>query len=136
MDALKTYPAAAPRTSISAGIIVGALLADDEAVSQTVTKIFPVLVKDADLPYVAYRCLRMDSQPVKNGRGSETSFVEVLCVSEGYGEGVRLAESVRAALDRQKAAAPGMTMRDCLFIDREEAYDGAFIQRLIFQVKI
>lgn len=136
MDAAETYPASAPRTSISAGIIIGALLANDEAVSQTVTKIFPVLVKDADLPYVAYRCLRMDSQPVKNGRASEASFVEVLCVSEGYGEGVRLAESVRAALDGQRARVPGMAMRSCLFVDREEAYDDAYIQRLIFQVRI
>jgi hypothetical protein len=63
--------------------------------------------------------------------------VEVLCFTEQYTDGVLLAEAVRAALDGARAEVDGVVMRSCYLADSEEAWgDDAFVQRLIFNVKI
>lgn len=128
----------APKTSISAGLVIGAMLAEDTDISRTATKVFPVLVESAELPFVAYRCVGMDSQPQKGGLGADTLDVEVICMAGSYGESVRLAEMVRAAIDSRQAEARGLVMRGCHLYDREESAneDKTFMQRLVFRIRV
>ena len=63
--------------------------------------------------------------------------MEVVCYTARYADGVELAEAVRAALDYKQGERDGVTMRSCVLTDSEEGYeDDAFLQQLIFQVKI
>ena len=45
------------KTSISAGLIIGDILANDPAVKAIATEVFPVVTDEAALPYVSFRAL-------------------------------------------------------------------------------
>ena len=127
---------AVSKTSLSAGEIIRAVLAEDPEVAARATKIYPVVTDNARLPYVVYRRTQLEQTPTK-GRGADTVGIEVLCYTEQYVEGVELAEAVRAALDGTQAEIDGLAMRSCYLADSEEGWqDDAFVQQLVFTVKI
>lgn len=129
---------AVPKTSLSAGAIIRAILLEDAEVAARTNKIFPVATDSAELPYILYRRSALVSNPQKCGQlGSDEIQVEVICFTERYGDGVELAEAVRAALDFTKAEHDEQVMRGCYLTDSEESYqDDAFVQQLLFNVKI
>lgn len=137
------------KTSISAGEIIFDILSNDEKVMGKVTKIFPIVTDNANLPYVAYRCEDGSEQPQKGGMGADTLVMNIACFSEEYLEGLRIAEAVRAALDGKQHAieytdedtgeSKSLTMRSCYYTGRREQWieDGnAFVQELLFNIKI
>ena len=125
-------------TVLSASKIIGAVLADSEAVSQRVTKIFPVIAaQEATMPYVCYRRVKTLPNPVKGCHSADTAEVCVHCYTAEYGEGVELAEAVRDALDGRQYLTDGLKMRSCTLTGGQESVvDDAFVQELIFTVKI
>ena len=137
MENPKTNVITFAKTSISAGLIIGTLLSEDPYIAAMVTDVFPVVIDEATLPYVSFRALKMENSPVKGASGSEALLVEVCCFSDSYAGSVELAEAVRSALDGQQSSRDGMRMRSCFFEDREEDWqDDAYIQKLIFRIKI
>lgn len=129
---------AVPKTSLSAGAIIRAVLLEDAEVAARTNKIFPVATDCAELPYILYRRTSLSPNPQKSGQpGADEIQVEVICFTERYGEGVELAEAVRAALDQVAAEHNGLRMRSCYLLDSEEAYqDDAFVQQLVFSAKM
>ncbi len=126
------------KTSLSAGAIIrGILLADGEVKKRT-NKVFPIVIDQAQLPYILYRRASLQHNPTKAGMpGADTVTMEVVCYTAKYAEGVELAEAVRAALDYSQGESQGVRMRSCTLTDSEEGYeDDAFVQQLVFQVKI
>lgn len=125
------------KTSLSAGEIIRYILTNDAEVMRQARKVFPVVAFDAVLPYIVYSRASLDHTAHKGPRPADTVSIEVLCFTEQYTAGVELAEAVRAALDGAQAEVDGVAMRGCLLVDSEEAWsDDAFVQRLIFNVKI
>lgn len=126
------------KTSLSAGVIIRELLSRDSDVRRIAKKIFPVVVDNAQLPYVAYRRSRLEHNPTKaKSPGSDTVQIEVNCYAETYEESVTLAEAVRAALDYAQGETPGLKMRSCILADAEEFYENdAFVESLAFKVQI
>ena len=129
---------AATKTSLSAGVVIRAVLMADADVAARVNKIFPVVVDNAELPYILYRRAKLSANPQKQGQpGSDSVEMEVQCYTEKYAEGVELAEAVRAALDYNAAEHEGQRLRSCYLIDSEEIFmDDAFVQHLVFNIKI
>ena len=129
---------AVPKTSLSAGGIIRAVLLEDAEVSARTGKIFPVATDSAELPYIVYRRMGLAAVPQKSRQpGADEVSIEVLCHASGYSESVELAEAVRAALDFTSAEHNGMHMRSCYLSGSEEFYqDDAFVQQLVFSVKI
>lgn len=129
---------AVPKTSLSAGAVIRAVLLEDAEVAARTNKVFPVVADSAELPYILYRRASLSSNPQKSGQpGADEIQVEVICFTERYGEGVELAEAVRAALDMVSAEHEGMHMRSCYLLESEEAYqDDAFVQQLVFSIKM
>lgn len=129
---------AVPKTSLSAGAIIRAILLEDAEVAARTNKVFPVATDSAELPYILYRRTSLSPNPQKSGQpGADEIQIEVICFTERYGEGVELAEAVRGALDQITAEHEGMRLRSCYLCDSEEAYqDDAFVQQLVFNVKI
>lgn len=129
---------AVPKTSLSAGAIIRAVLLGDAEVAARTNKVFPVATDCAELPYILYRRISLSPNPQKSRQpGADEIQIEVLCFTKRYGEGVELAEAVRAALDMVSAEHNGMRMRSCYLLDGEEAYqDDAFVQQLVFSVKM
>ena len=129
---------AVPKTSLSAGAIIRAVLLEDADVAARTNKVFPVATDSAELPYILYRRSSLTPNLQKSGQpGADEIQIEVICFTERYGEGVELAEAVRAALDQVSARHDGMCMRSCYLCDSEEAYqDDAFVQQLVFSIKI
>ncbi len=126
------------KTSLSAGAIIRSILLSDEEVKKRTNKIFPIVIDKAQLPYILYRRAALEHNPTKAGLpGADTVTMEVVCYTAQYAEGVELAESVRAALDYSQGESAGVRMRSCTLTDSEEGYeDDAFMQQLVFQVKI
>lgn len=129
---------AVPKTALSAGAIIRAVLLEDAEVAARTNKVFPVATDCADLPYILYRRTSLSPNPQKSGQpGAGEIQIEVVCFTERYGEGVELAEAVRAALDQVTAEHDGMRLRSCYLVDSEEAYqDDAFVQQLVFSVRM
>lgn len=126
------------KTSLSAGAIIRNILVSDENVMSIAKKVFPVVVDNATLPYVAYRRSRLEHNPSKAGYpGADTVQIDVNCYASTYQESIELAEAVRVALDYAKGETEDMRMRSCRLSDASEAYeDDAFVQSLIFEVRI
>ncbi|MDE6860935.1 MAG: DUF3168 domain-containing protein [Duncaniella sp.] len=129
---------AVPKTSLSAGAIIRAVLLENAEVAARTNKVFPVATDSAELPYILYRRTSLLPNPQKSGQpGADEIQIEVICFTERYGEGVELAEAVREALDLISAEHDGMRLRSCYLCDSEEAFqDDAFVQQLVFNVKI
>lgn len=139
MEGKITTPGAVAPTSLSAGAIIRSLLLADEAVAAKARKVFPVAIDTtAELPYVLYRRTALEPTPQKTGRpGDDAVLMEVYCYAATYAESVELAEAVRAALDFATGEAAGLRLRACHLTDSEEGWgDDAFVQKLVFNVKI
>ena len=126
------------KTSLSAGAVIRSILLSDEEVSKRANKVFPIVIDQAQLPYILYRRASLQHNPTKAGMpGADTVTMEVVCYTAKYAEGVELAEAVRAALDYRQGESGGVRMRSCMLADSEEGYeDDTFVQHLVFQVKI
>ena len=127
-----------PKTSLSAGAIIRAVLLEDAEVAARTNKIFPVATDSAELPYILYRRTALSANPQKSGQpGADEIQIEVICFTARYGEGVELAEAVRVALDHVSAEHDGMRLRSSYLAESEKAYqDDAFVQQLVFNIKI
>lgn len=126
-------------TSINAGAFIREILSEDNGVKAITTRVFPISVDEAVLPYISYRRIRMQQQPIKFGLpGADTIEVEVNCFTQTYAESVELAEAVRAALDgKQYSLNSGLIMRSCYLSDGSEDWQGdAFVQQLVFTIRI
>lgn len=123
-------------TSLSVGKIIHKVLTEDETISASVTKVFPIVTDKAVLPYIAYRRVSHDPN-VNKVSNPDTTHVEVAVFAADYEKSIELAEAVRAALDGKKAELNGLKMRICYFADGEEGYqDEAFVQKLVFTIKV
>ena len=125
-------------SSLSAGKAIYSLLASDETLMATVTKIFPVVVDTAMLPYIVYRRVGLAHVPQKAGMGADTTRVEVNVFTEDYTQGVELAERVRTDLETYGGKeVAGAILRGCFLEASEETWgDDAYVQRLVFNVRI
>lgn len=127
----------AVKTSISVGYAIHGLLTASEEVTSRVTKVFPIAVDEARLPYVVYRPVGMEQTPTKTGDINDTCTVEVSCCAADYPGAVELAEAVRSALDDKEGESNGLTMRDCRLSDMEHDWrDDAYVIILTFTIKI
>lgn len=125
------------KTSLSAGNIINKILTENAEVASKTRLIFPIVVDKAQLPYIVYRRVGLDQNPVKGRRGSDSVTIDVVCYTKGYTEGVELAEAVRDALEGEQIEADGLVMRSCYLSDSEETWaDDAYIQSLTFTIKI
>lgn len=126
------------KTILSAGEILYELLTTDEAVNGIVTKVFPVVTDNAELPYIAYRRQGFRQTEHKSGRlGADTATYAVRCYAKTYSESITLAEAVRSCLDGVQAKTDDVCMRSCYLVDSSEAWENdAYVQELIFDIKI
>lgn len=126
------------KTSLSAGSIIRDILLSNEEVKRRTNKVFPIVIDNAQLPYILYRRAALTHNPTKQGTpGADTVTMEVVCYTAKYADGVELAEAVRQALDYASREHDGVRMRSCTLADSEEGYeDDAFVQQLVYQVRI
>jgi hypothetical protein len=74
---------------------------------------------------------------IKASTGADTVGVEVNCFASTYEASIELAEAVRTALDHKKGWLEGLIVRSCSLADASEGFqDGAFVQNLVFAIKI
>ena len=126
------------KTSLSAGAVIRDILLANKEVKRRTNSVFPIVIDKAQLPYILYRRAALLHNHTKVGApGADTVSMEVVCYTAQYAEGVELAEAVRAALDYAHGEREGVIMRSCTLVDSEEGYeDDAYVQQLVFQVKI
>lgn len=124
------------RTSLSFGVAIYKVLCD--ALGKSVTKVFPVVTDEANLPYVCYHRDAIGTTPTKSATAfaADVANVTIDCYAATYGESVALAENVRAALDNTRGNVNGVEIRGCYMVDASESWaDDAFVQSLTFQLR-
>lgn len=119
-------------TSLSIGSAIRDALVR-HGVDKRVSKIFPLVVDDAKLPYILYRRAGFEQQAVKtHAKTPDVVEMEVACFAATYSESVEIAELVREALDYGSTQA----YRSCFLVDASEHFvDDAFVQNLRFEVR-
>ena len=119
-------------TSLSIGAAIRDTLVR-HGVDKRVSKIFPLVVDDAKLPYILYRRAGFEQQAVKtHAKTPDVVEMEVACFAATYSESVEIAELVREALDYGRSPA----YRGCFLVDASEHFvDDAFVQNLRFEVR-
>lgn len=126
----------AGKTSISAGLVIYQALMEDEEVSKMATKIFPVAVDEAKLPYIVFRNTGLEVTPT-TGKSADSLMVEIIALGEIYEEAVELAEKIRAALDYHTFRSADLHLRSCVLVDVEDFYeDDAYGVSLTFKLKL
>lgn len=73
---------AANRTSLSAGYALYKLLTESPTVAAITGNVFPIVVDEAKLPYVAYRRKRMSGTAVKTNAPYDSCLFELLCCAK------------------------------------------------------
>jgi hypothetical protein len=125
------------KTSIHAGQVINDLLLNDLTVRSFTKRIFPIVVNEAELPYITYRRTGSTVTHTAVGHDSETVEMCVSCLASEYGQSIQLAEAVRNALSGARYNADDLNMRCCSYEGGEEDWqDDAFIQQLYFKLKI
>lgn len=124
------------QTSLSVGLLIRKMLSESAAVRAITSRVYPLIVDKAELPYVVYRRASLETQPTKNLKSADTATIEVACYADTYAKSVALAEAVRAALDHQTAEENELRVRGCILTDAEELWDAdAFGHLLTFSVR-
>lgn len=126
------------KTILSAGEVLYEVLTKNETVSGIVTKVFPVVTDNAELPYIAYRRQGFRQNESKSARfGANTATYAVRCYAKTYSESITLAEAVRACLDGIQVKTGEAFMRSCYITDASESWEyDAYVQELIFDIKM
>ena len=129
-------------TSISAGLLIYDVLANDAGVTSITSRIFPVVSeKDSPLPYICYRRASNETTAAKNIPGANACIVELACYAATYAGSIKLAEAVRNALDGIQAeftdGTDRLVARSIQLMDSEEGWaDDAYFQTLTFAIRI
>lgn len=119
---------------LSVGTPVRELLLDDEEISGMVTKVFPLTVPEASLPYIVYRRESLSQAKVKSPEGPVTAVMEIDCYAGDYDGSVALAESVRRCLNGCYVEG---CVRSCWLVDARENYTAdAYVQQLFFEITV
>ena len=128
-----------PKSSLSAGVVFCSALAESRDVTDLVGSVIPAIGENQDqpLPYISFRRIKLEATPQKSGQpGADIIQEELLCCTDNYEEGIKIAEAVRTALDFQSYESDGLKMRACWLADSEEIRkNGIYIQRMIFNAK-
>ena len=130
--------APSPKTSISAGLLIYQLLSGHPGVASMATRIFPVAITadEAALPFIVFRAVSQDPTETKPQKGFDTCQIAVDCVAGEYEAAVELAELARAAIEDATCESEGLSLGLSTLSDREEFYDEAFVERLIFTITV
>lgn len=126
----------APKTSISAGMLLRDVLLRNSAISKITKNIFPVVTDNAKLPYILYRHAGLETMPAR-GINSDKIDIEMLVCTATYSQGIELAELVRSALESQQTTSGNLTMRDATLVGFESSWEAdAHVQTMTFAIKI
>lgn len=133
-----------PRTSLSVGLLVKAVLSADAGVTSMVgTKIFPsVSETSVNAPYVCYQRTGTQEEAAKGFRGADSCTVRCDCFGRTYEESVALAELVRAALETTDGPKEGggLKARSIIMSDASDEFtdqgSGIYYQQVAFTVRI
>lgn len=120
-----------------------ALLASEEVAGIT-RQVFPVLFplstgeSRVRPPYICFRRIGLDPEPVKGHLPIDACIEQALCCSADYDQSAEMAEAVRGALDGRKLYEGGQAVGWCSLIDAEELWlesNNCFTQSLKFKIK-
>lgn len=130
--------AQSPKTSISAGLLIYKLLSTHPGVSGMATKIFPVAVTSENvlLPFIVFKAVKQEPTETKPQKGYDTCEIAVDCAAREYEEAVTLAELARSAIEDTGCTEDGLSLGLASLTDREEFYEDAFVERLIFTITV
>lgn len=129
-----------PKTSLSVGATLRAVLVNDGAVSALCGDVIPVAVApETRLPYIVYRRTELLPTVTKSGYpASDAVAVEVLCCAADYAQSIAMAEAARRALETCREDPAGcVKVRSMRLETSEETFEGdAYIQSLTFRILV
>jgi hypothetical protein len=114
------------------------ILSGTTGITQTVgTKMYPIAADDdAKNPFIVYERKSINTFYSKDGLAYDECLVDVICVSDTYGECIELAEKVRQALELKTGTFSGVKIMSSVLENSTETYGvDNYIQILTFKIK-
>lgn len=100
-------------------------------------KVCPIVVeKETTFPYIVYKRIGLVPASSKDGEFEDTARIEVKVVTENYADGIEIANQVRESLEVDEDTFDGMGIETTLENGTEEYAYNAYIQTLIYKIKI
>lgn len=125
-------------TVLSGGRALRRLLLDSPEVTAITKRIFPVVSSvEEKNPYMVYRRIELDRDPVKKNMSADTAFFSLWIFADTYEESLDLAEAAYSCLDGFRGEAEGVYIGRLWLEDASEdavSEDGTMVQQLVFGI--
>jgi hypothetical protein len=85
--------------------------------------------------YIVYKRMSVVPEYTRDGVAFNTTQVQIDIVSQDYGDGIDLAEEVRALFELKDEIYGNIRVQQCTLLAADENTDGSvFIQSLVFEI--
>ncbi len=127
------------KNALSINKYINKFLTESEAVTALVEvqNIRPLILAPTIFPYISFMHGNIQSSYTKDGWYEDSTTVDIICVSDDYGQTVEIAEAVRELLEEKAYKDDDIYISQIRLIgSTEDQIENVFVQRLSFDVKV
>jgi len=127
------------KNALSINKYINKFLIESEAVTELVEvqNIRPLILQPTIFPYISFMHGNISSDYTKDGWYEDSTIVDIICVSDDYGQTIDIAEAVRELLEEKAYKDDDIYISQIRLIgSTEDQIENVFVQRLSFDVKV
>ena len=127
------------KNALSINKYINKFLTESEAVTALVEvqNIRPLILQPTIFPYISFMHGNISSSYTKDGWFEDSTNVDIICVSDDYGQTVEIAEAVRELLEEKAYKDDDIYISQIRLVgSTEDQIENVFVQRLSFDVKV
>ena len=127
------------KNALSINKYINKFLTESEAVTALVEvqNIRPLILQPTIFPYISFMHGNISSNYTKDGWFEDSTPVDIICVSDDYGQTVEIAEAVRDLLEEKAYKDDDIYISQIRLVgSTEDQIENVFVQRLSFDVKV
>ena len=127
------------KNALSINKYINKFLTESEAVTALVEvqNIRPLILQPTIFPYISFMHGNISSSYTKDGWYEDSTTVDIISVSDDYGQTVEIAEAVRELLEEEAYKDDDIYISQIRLVgSTEDQIENVFVQRLSFDVKV
>lgn len=127
------------KNALSINKYINKFLTESEAVTALVEvqNIRPLILQPTIFPYISFMHGNISSSYTKDGWYEDSTTVDIISVSDDYGQTVEIAEAVRELLEEKAYKDDDIYISQIRLVgSTEDQIENVFVQRLSFDVKV
>ena len=127
------------KNALSINKYINKFLTTSETVTALVEvqNIRPLILQPTIFPYISFMHGNISSSYTKDGWYEDSTTVDIICVSDDYGQTIDIAEAVRDLLEEKAYKDDDIYISQIRLVgSTEDQIENVFVQRLSFDVKV